>query len=138
MEPTANYFRAVAVDYDGTITHGARPDPGMLDAIAQVRAAGRHVVLVTGRIVAELVADFPDVAQHFDSIVAENGAVVVHAGRERALVKSVPEALDVELRERGVTFRRGKVILATDARHDTVVRERCIALRFGAQRGRHR
>lgn len=133
MDPMAHYFRAVAVDYDGTITHGPRPNAGMLAAIAKVRASGRYVVLVTGRILAELVQDFPDVAEHFDSIVAENGAVVLHAGRERALVERVSEALDAELGNRGVPFRRGKVIIATDAHHDAIVRERCIALGLDAQ-----
>ena len=133
MEPMATYFRAVAVDYDGTIAVGPRPEAGILEAIAKVRSSGRYVVLVTGRIFAELLQDFPDVANHFDAVVAENGAVLVHAGRERPLAVSIPEALDAELHARGVTFRRGKVILATDSHHDATVRERCIALGLDAQ-----
>ena len=38
------YFRAVAVDYDGTLTDGARPAAEVLEAIAAVRAAGLRVV----------------------------------------------------------------------------------------------
>ena len=34
------------------------------------------MLLATGRILTELRADFPDVDEHFDAIVAENGAVI--------------------------------------------------------------
>jgi len=66
-----DYFRAVAVDFDGTLTSGGRPTEDVLDAIARTRAAGRRMILVTGRILTELRAVFPDVDQWFDAIVAE-------------------------------------------------------------------
>lgn len=44
------FFRAVAIDYDGTLTETARPDDDALAAIAEVRADGRKVNLCTGRI----------------------------------------------------------------------------------------
>ena len=41
-------FRAVAVDFDGTLTVGGRPSAQVLDAIACARRRGVRVVLVTG------------------------------------------------------------------------------------------
>ena len=65
-----DYFRAVAVDFDGTLTSGGRPADDVLHAIANTRAAGRRVVLVTGRILTELRVDFPDADQWSDAMVA--------------------------------------------------------------------
>lgn len=120
-----DYFRAVAVDYDGTITSERRPTDPMLAAIRSVRSANRRIVLVTGRILAELVADFPDVYGHFDAVVGENGAVLWHNGYERALVPAVSVHLYEALRSRGVWLRRGQVILATSAVDDQAIREEC-------------
>jgi hydroxymethylpyrimidine pyrophosphatase-like HAD family hydrolase len=55
------WFRAVAVDYDGTLCRGPRPEPPGLAAVEQARRTGLRVVLVTGRILQELQADFPEV-----------------------------------------------------------------------------
>lgn len=106
------YFRAAAVDFDGTLTGSDRPSPEVLAAIADTRADGRRVVLVTGRILAQLRSAFPGVDDHFDAIVAENGAVAAQAGRDRALCAVVPRELDAALAARGVPFRRGEVLLA--------------------------
>ena len=38
-------FRAVAVDVDGTLTEGARPDDAVLDADADLRATGVRIIL---------------------------------------------------------------------------------------------
>ncbi len=93
LVPPGRYFHAVAVDYDGTLATSGRPSADVLDAIAQTRADGRRVVLVTGRILAELRSAFPEVDEHFDAIVAENGAVVAASGRDRLLAAPVPAAL---------------------------------------------
>jgi hydroxymethylpyrimidine pyrophosphatase-like HAD family hydrolase len=53
------FFHAVAVDDDGTLTTSGIPSPDVLAAIAETRADGRRVVLVTGRILAELRSVFP-------------------------------------------------------------------------------
>jgi hypothetical protein len=39
------YFRAAAVDFDGTLTGSDRPSPDVLAAIADTRADGRRVEL---------------------------------------------------------------------------------------------
>ena len=71
----------LALDYDGTIAHGDRLDPSVLDAIAAARTRGITVVLVTGRIPSELRRVSGGL--HFvDAVVAENGGVV-HSSRRR-------------------------------------------------------
>jgi hydroxymethylpyrimidine pyrophosphatase-like HAD family hydrolase len=117
------YFHAVAVDYDGTITTSGRPSPDVLAAIAETRADGRRVVLVTGRILAELRSEFPGVDDHFDAIVAENGAVAARAGRGRLLATPVADQLDAALADCGAAFRRGQVLLACDRADEPAVLE---------------
>jgi hydroxymethylpyrimidine pyrophosphatase-like HAD family hydrolase len=115
------YFHAVAIDYDGTLTSSGRPSPDVLAAIAATRADGRRVVLVTGRILAELRSAFPAVDDYFDAIVGENGAVMTQAGRNRVLAAPVPGGLGAVLAARGVAFRRGEVVLACDRAEELVV-----------------
>src|SRR5688572_28212455 len=65
----------LALDYDGTIARDDRIDPAVRDAIADARTRGIIVLLVTGRILAELQRVAGDL--HFvDGVIAENGAVV--------------------------------------------------------------
>lgn len=118
------HFRAVAVDYDGTLTRGERPDPAVLDELTRARRGGRAVVLVTGRILSDLDAVFPEAARFFDAIVGENGATVrFGVERERQLAPPVPrELLDALLRD-GAPARQGSVLIATKARHAHLVLE---------------
>ncbi len=115
------HFHAIAFDYDGTLTDRDRPTAVVLDALAETRAAGCSVVLVTGRILVELRRSFPEVDRHFDLIVAENGAVVCHRGVERALVAPVPRQLDAALAQRRISFRRGQVLLAAEAADEPAI-----------------
>ena len=137
-EAMSSYFRAVAIDYDGTLTHGRCPSDEVLEALAAFRADHRYVVLVTGRILEELLADFPDAVQHFDALVTENGAVVWHGGLEKPVVPPVASALVTHLQQRGVHLRQGRVILALDAQHDAAVRGICVSLGLDAQLVRNR
>ncbi len=115
------FFRAVAVDFDGTLTTGGRPEPDTLAALDEARAAGRRVVIVTGRILEELLAVFPDAGEHADAVVAENGAVLDRGGRRRRLAEPVPDELAAALDARGVAFRRGEVLLACDGPDEAAV-----------------
>jgi hydroxymethylpyrimidine pyrophosphatase-like HAD family hydrolase len=110
-------YRAIALDYDGTLTTQRRPDPAVLEALARARAAGCRVVLATGRIVEELLADFGDVLEHVDALVAENGCVVVMPTGMHICADPVERSLDAALRHHGVPFRRGRAILASEAVH---------------------
>ena len=114
-----DYFRAVAMDFDGTLTSGGRPpDDVLLQAIADTRAAGRRAVLVTGRILTELRADFPDVDQWFDAIVAENGAVISGTQGRRRLASPVDPRIHRALQRQGHEVRAGLVLLACRAEAD--------------------
>jgi len=132
------YFRAVAIDYDGTLTGGGRPSREVLESVHRVREAGLKLLLVTGRILAELRQEFPDVAEHFDVLVGENGAVLQREGVSRALTAPVPVALDEALLQRGVPFRRGQVLLACDGEHDVAVLEDLRRLGLDCQLSRNR
>jgi hydroxymethylpyrimidine pyrophosphatase-like HAD family hydrolase len=119
----SGYFRAVAADFDGTLTEGARPDDAVLDTIAELRSTGIRVVLATGRILGELRHAFPDVDEHFDAIVAENGALISGPHGRRLLADPVDDVLEDALLRRRVPVRAGEVLLACDASHDFVVLE---------------
>ncbi|HEU4697852.1 MAG TPA: HAD hydrolase family protein [Gemmatimonadales bacterium] len=115
-------FGAVALDYDGTLTSTGVPAEDTIAALVETRAAGRCVVLVTGRILSELTAVFPAVTQYVDAIVAENGAVLwTPPTGARPLAAPVSAALETVLRRDGVPLRRGLALLATSAEYDLVV-----------------
>jgi len=114
-------FRALALDFDGTLTTGGPPAVAVLAALKEAREEGFAVVLVTGRILEELRTVFPEVESHFDLLVAENGAVLAAGGRVHPLAAPVAPELDVGLVARGVSFRRGRVLLATSGGSDRVL-----------------
>ena len=134
----AGYFRAVAVDFDGTLAEGGRPDPGVLEALGEVRARGLRVVLVTGRILAELRVTFPDIDEHVDAVVGENGAVVTGAAGMRLLALPVAEELTAALTARGVSCRRGEVLLACSGDDEHVVLDEVRRLGLDCQLVRNR
>lgn len=135
----SGWFKAIAVDFDGTLAEGDRPpDDDVLAAVGESRRAGRRVVLVTGRILEELRAVFPAVDDWFDAIVAENGAVLAVEGSARILAAPVEMELDGALVARGVPFRRGQVLLATRADHEVEIGEELRRLGLEAQLTRNR
>ena len=126
-------FQAIAVDYDGTLTDADRPEPELLAAIREQRERGVVVVLVTGRILSELRAVFPEVDEEFDAIVAENGAVLADADGVQDLVSEVDPALARELTHRDISVRQGRVLLACAGAHAGVVVEEIVRLGLGCQ-----
>jgi hydroxymethylpyrimidine pyrophosphatase-like HAD family hydrolase len=132
------FFRAVAVDFDGTLTGSGYPGPGVLAALDQVQAGGLRVVIVTGRILAELEAVFPDAGEHADLIVAENGGVLARGGQRRCLAAPVPAGLAAALSRRGVACRRGEVLLACNGADEHVVLEEVRRLGLECQLIRNR
>jgi hydroxymethylpyrimidine pyrophosphatase-like HAD family hydrolase len=133
-----HYLRAVAIDYDGTLTDGAAPGRDVLEALWQFRGTGRRAVLVTGRIMSELRQEFPEVERHFDAVVAENGAVVFTGGADYPMAEPVPRVLVEALLERGIPVRQGAVLLATQAAFDDVVLDAVRELGLDCQLVRNR
>jgi len=116
-------FRALAIDYDGTLaTHGQVPAEAVA-ALRRVKASGRKLILVTGRTLADVRRVFGD-WNVFDRIVAENGGVLYQSGRdeERSLAPAPPPELVAALEERGVTpLQCGHVLVATIEEYRTAV-----------------
>lgn len=106
-----------ATDYDGTIAEGNQVGEATARALARVRASGRKLVLVTGRMLPDLRGVCPDLDQMFDAVVAENGALLYFPdGREVRRLGEAPEPALIEaLQRRTVPFDVGSAILATDA-----------------------
>ncbi len=118
------YFRAVAVDFDGTLAGASGlVDDDTLAAVAEARARGVRVILVTGRIVNELRAVLPDVEDLVDAVVAENGAVVVTPAGVRQLAAPIGRAVSPALTDRGVAHRTGQVLIACAATDEPAVLE---------------
>jgi hydroxymethylpyrimidine pyrophosphatase-like HAD family hydrolase len=118
----ASIVRALAIDYDGTISHHGRPPSAdVLASLRRARDRGCRVLLVTGRIASELRADFPEIDRHVDAIVAENGSVIERAGASRALAPPVDPALAEALSAHSVPHRRGETLLACDGTYAVVV-----------------
>jgi hydroxymethylpyrimidine pyrophosphatase-like HAD family hydrolase len=131
-------FVAYAFDYDGTLTDDDHPSPEMLTALRECRAAGRRIVLVTGRILAELRQVFPGVDDEFDAIVAENGAVLLDADGARDLAPAIDPDLAHALAHREVPFRTGRVVLACDAGYAATALEEVGRLGLDCQLVRNR
>jgi hydroxymethylpyrimidine pyrophosphatase-like HAD family hydrolase len=132
------YFRALAIDFDGTLAESGLTRSDVLDAVRETRVAGRRVVLATGRILSELYTVLPDADEHFDAIVAENGAVISLEGTPRLLAPPVDFELDEALVRRAVTFRRGQVLIAARAAQDVALTETIRLLGLECQLVRNR
>ncbi|HKC93386.1 MAG TPA: HAD-IIB family hydrolase, partial [Nitrospira sp.] len=65
-------FAAVAIDYDGTLAENGTVQPSTVQALERLIASGRKFILVTGRVLREVLAIFPQ-ADLCARIVAENG-----------------------------------------------------------------
>ena len=132
------HFRALAFDYDGTLTEQGRPSPQVLAALHRVRGTGRRLVLVTGRILAELREVFPEVDAEFDAIVAENGAVLSDADGVRDLAPPIEPHLAQALAHRDIPCRVGRVVVACDHTFAAAVHDELDRLGIDGQLVRNR
>lgn len=132
------YFRAVAVDFDGTLAGDGRPNDWVLEALGEVRARGVRVLVVTGRILVELRDTFPDVDEHVDALVAENGAVLWTREETRLLAPPVAGELAAALAARGVGCRQGLVIVACGGDDEHAVLDEVRRLGLDSQLVRNR
>src|SRR5262249_14247525 len=103
QDPSMRYL-ALATDYDGTLAHDGQVDEATLEALERFRDSGRHLILVTGRELEELLGVFPQI-DLFERVVAENGALLYRpAGREQKyLGEPPPPALVEAIRKKGVS-----------------------------------
>ncbi len=134
----SSYFKAIAIDFDGTLTEGGRPEARVLASLAEARDAGMALLLVTGRVVSDLLHVFPDAELWFDVIVAENGAVIRRDGVSHPLTTPVPLELDALLVDRSVYFQRGQVLLSCNIEDEILVLEQVRRLEADCQLIRNR
>ncbi len=116
-------YHALACDYDGTLALHGRVDDATVAALDRAQASGRRLLLVTGRLLPELLEVFPG-ASRFDHIVAENGAVLYRpqTGDTKDLAPPFDPAFVAELERRGVNrIATGRVIVATWEPFENVV-----------------
>ena len=109
-------FSVLALDYDGTIATDGVLDPEVRHAIADVRAHGITVVIVTGRILDDLRRFVGDL-RFVDAVVAENGAVISFpaTGQSALLGSPVPLALVEAIRKNGIPADVGQSVIEADA-----------------------
>ena len=117
------YFLALATGYDGTLAYDGIVAEATIAALRRFKATGRKLVLVTGRILEDLIQAFPEVAL-FDRVVAENGALIYdpQTRKERSLAPPPPPVFAEILRQREVRpVSVGRTIVATCEPHETTV-----------------
>ena len=118
-------FAAVAVDYDGTLATEGLVQAPTVGALEQLIASGRQCILVTGRMLRELLPLFPQ-AELCARIVAENGAVLYRPStrEQRLLAPQASTALAGALRAKAVMpLDIGDSIIATVRPHEVTVME---------------
>ncbi|MCC7009533.1 MAG: HAD-IIB family hydrolase [Acidobacteria bacterium] len=116
-------YTVLAADYDGTLASQSVVAEETLEALRNLRASGRKLVMVTGRELADLQKIFQSL-DLFDRVVAENGAVLYCPadGTTEVLSEPPPQAFLEALRARGVSpLSVGHVIAATFEPHESTV-----------------
>src|SRR6266545_4352997 len=114
----------IALDYDGTVARNDALDASVREAIAVARLRGVCVLLVTGKILADLRRHAGDL--HFvDGVVAENGAVLYFpdSGHTTSLAPRVLPAFTAELTRRGIPFHAGECLVDANTSDATRILE---------------
>jgi HAD superfamily hydrolase (TIGR01484 family) len=116
-------YHALAVDYDGTLATDGVVDEHTVAALRRLRQSGRRLILVTGRIIEQLLHVFPQL-KLCDMVVADNGALLYDPATDikHPLADPPPREFIEELARRGVPrIEIGDVIVATWEPHETTV-----------------
>lgn len=116
-------YVALAADYDGTLASDGAIYPDTIAAMERLVASGRKIILVTGRILPELLEIFPRISL-CELVVAENGGLLYRpATKEITLLASAPRpAFLEEVQRRGVQhLSLGHIIVATRVPYETVI-----------------
>lgn len=118
------HMMAVATDYDGTLAKDGRVSEDTITAIKNVLASGRKVILVTGRMLPDLLSVFPE-AVLCSRIVAENGAILYRPDTRQQILLGAhtPEPFVDSLKRKGIPLDVGSSILATVKPHEVTVLE---------------
>lgn len=122
MNDTKTKISALAVDFDGTIrSPGGGVSGDLLAQLASLRRTGVKVILVTGRALFDLKA-LVDVGV-FDSVVVENGAIVIVGDERRSLAPTEWEAQRESLLGLFGSTGHEEVIVSLRREAETQVRE---------------
>jgi hydroxymethylpyrimidine pyrophosphatase-like HAD family hydrolase len=116
-------FQVLAADYDGTLATDGVVDEKTVAALHRLRDCGRRLILVTGRIMPQLLQVFPHL-DLCDLVVSDNGAVLFDpkTGQKNSLAERPSKELIDELTRRGVPpVEIGDVFVATWEPHETTV-----------------
>jgi hydroxymethylpyrimidine pyrophosphatase-like HAD family hydrolase len=116
-------YIALATDYDGTLATDGTVGQDALEAINRLKSTGRRAILVTGRILDDLLKVFDP--QPFDAVVAENGALLYlpPENERRALAEAPPKEFTSALQARDVPLSTGEAIVSTWEPNETQVLE---------------
>ena len=128
-------FLALATDYDGTLARDGVAPPSTVAALGKLRASGRKLLLVTGRLLEDMLEVFPSCGL-FEWIVAENGALLYRprTGEMRLLAEPVPPGFAEALRGRGVPeVSVGRSIVATWRPHEHDVLQTLAEMRINRE-----
>ena len=134
------YCRVLACDFDGTCASDGHLAPETADVLRTARAAGIMTLLVTGRVLEDLRRGSVDFSA-FDAVVAENGAIVwlPNVDRTIQLGEAPPEWFLGRLRDAGIAFQAGAVVIGTWEQHAahalSLIREAGVDLQLVFNRG---
>lgn len=116
-------YLALAADYDGTLASAGTVDTDTIQAIERLVASGRKLILVTGRVLPEILEIFPQISL-CERVVAENGAVLYRPATKEItlLAPPPPPAFLEEVQRRKVEhLTLGNSIVATRVPYETVI-----------------
>ena len=116
-------YEAIALDYDGTLAKDGKVDAATVAGLERARAAGRRLIMVTGREIDSLYRTF-DRLDLFERVVAENGGLLYRPsdGKHTPLAHAPPPVFVETLKARGVApISVGEVIVATWEPHEVTV-----------------
>ncbi len=103
-------YLALATDYDGTLASNDQVAEQTVHALERLKISGRRVILVTGRRLDDLLS-VCSCPQLFDSVVAENGAIIYNPrSRKATRLANPPSKLLIQglrARRRTARNRRG-------------------------------
>jgi len=112
-------YVALATDYDGTLAQDSVVERATIAALERLRASGRKLILVSGRMLEDLQSVFTYL-DLFDIAVLENGGLLYRPldGALTCLAETPPAAYIERLKELEVPFVVGRTLVATWEPHD--------------------